>query len=501
MRNLIIKHQQIKKKIFLVFFLNMFFLLSFGQKEKTTIKTFPAPAGAMTFGTYHVTVNDKQIPTHRAIQNDFRKNDKDWDLNYGDYGFVTFDFEGKVQLRINSRLAIDKAIVQPFSDSIKVEFPKPNVAIIEIDKPGQYSFEPFGPISPLIIFANSPEVDIPSKNDDGVIYFGPGLHRPEGGIILLSDNQTLYLHGEAIVEAGLRIKGKNINIKGRGILDGSPWLWREGPISKTRDVKDENGRIIDRGHFNTLRDSRNVRIEGITVRGSPHWTFYIQNCEDVVFENIKIVGGKNLNDDGIDPVNSRKVTVRNSFIRTTDDCFALKGHYNQDGPVEDVLVENCVLWTEAQRIVLLGAESHAPAMRNLTFRDIDVIHMGPNACLALRPGEEMMLENILFENIRINADGYVGVINPMNVILLNPTSSLSGDNKKSKPGHIRDIIFRDIVVTGTEKRKNRISITGFDEEHQVSNVQFINVNMFGEKANPNSDFVKIGKFVNNIYFK
>jgi len=464
------------------------------------VVTHAIPVGEVTMGNYWVTVNGQDVPVHRAIQNDSRVNDDGWDLDYGDYGFVSFDFSGgPVELRIVSRTTLDQAVIRPLTQGVKPEFPKPDTALIRIDKPGQYSFEPNGPYSPLLIFANAPEPPAPKEGDPGVVYFGPGLHRPPGGIIRLTDNQTLYLHGGAVVQAGLRIDGRNIKVRGRGILDGSPWTWRKGPLVEDWSKRDAKGRVIERGHMNAIQDSYDVSIKDITVRGAWQWTFYLENSEKVSFDNVKIVGGKNHNDDGIDPTNSRNITVRNCFIRTADDCFALKGHNFKDGPVEHLLVENCVLWTEAQRIALLGHESSAPAMRDIVFRDIDVIHFGPNIGFCLQPGEEMMLEDVLFENIRIHADGYVGRTNPAHVIDVAPV--VNKFMQRKVPGHVRAITFRNISVTGPEKRKREIRIAGVDQAHASCNITLENVSIFGVPATRDAPFVDVGPNTSSISFK
>ena len=41
--------------------------------------------------------------------------------------------------------------------------------------------------------------------------------------------------------------------------------------------------------------------------------------------NIKICNNKNPNDDCINPVNSHRVTIRDFFILTHDDCIAKNG--------------------------------------------------------------------------------------------------------------------------------------------------------------------------------
>ena len=83
---------------------------------------------------------------------------------------------------------------------------------------------------------------------NNVIYFGPGIHKPER--IALSSGQTLYIAGGAIVKGGVAISGDNIKIKGRGILCGNDWPWRNGPGSMIR-----------------MTEASNVRVEGIILTG------------------------------------------------------------------------------------------------------------------------------------------------------------------------------------------------------------------------------------------
>ena len=75
-----------------------------------------------------------------------------------------------------------------------------------------------------------------------------------------------------------------------------------------------------------LKDCTHARVEGIVVRkNSRGWTLVTEQCDDVVVSNVKICGSFYGNDDGIDPVNSRNMTIEDCLIRTKDDCLAFKG--------------------------------------------------------------------------------------------------------------------------------------------------------------------------------
>ena len=65
-------------------------------------------------------------------------------------------------------------------------------------------------------------------------YFGPGLH--QAGAIELGDNEALYIAGGAVVKGGVHVKGRNVKILGRGILDGSDYERHKGPTRAPVDL-------------------------------------------------------------------------------------------------------------------------------------------------------------------------------------------------------------------------------------------------------------------------
>jgi polygalacturonase len=316
-----------------------------------------------------------------------------------------------------------------------------------------------------------------------VRYFGPGIHRP--GEIRLKSNETLYLAGGAIVKGAVIAEdAENIRILGRGILDGIDWEWRAGPA----------------GSMIKLRRCSSVVISGITLRSSWGWTIVLAGCDHVKVSNVKICNGRVMNDDGINPVNSQHVTIEDCFIRSDDDCIAMKGMGYGKRNVEDIRVQNCVLWCDRARIFLLGHESRAEFMRNITVRDCDIIHYGFTPFL-VEPGEEMTIEDILFEDIRVNCErpSEGPPRGPFGLIRLNPT--INQYMKDKTPGRIRRLHFRDITVSGDGAESASIHLGGYDEQHMVENVTFENVTRNGEPVREDSPRITIDrKHVRNIRF-
>ena len=446
------------------------------SKNDPIVTIYPAPPNEILSEDYILEVNGKPVDIYLAKIAEV-ENRPDWTLNPedvgGPYSFSYFDFSGEVTIKITSlKKPLDRLVIRPLSTGIEPKVEE-NSLTFKINKPCKLSIESEGRIEPLLIFANAPEVNPPKKDDPNVIYFGPGIHKPEK--IKLSSGQTLYIAGGAIVKGGVDVSGNDIKIRGRGILCGNDWPWRKGPGSMIR-----------------MSEAKNVMVEGIILRGSWGWTIPIYNSDSVSITNVKLVCSRNPNDDGINPCNSQRVYIRDCFIRTDDDCIAMKGikFGSTNDNVEYITVENCLLWADRARIFLLGHESRAKYMRDVKFKNIDIIHFSMTAFL-LEPGENMKLENVIFEDFRINGEGQ------KELIRLEPTVNQYMHTKV--PGYIDNVIFKNISVTG-DKGLYKIQLTGADNEHNVNNINFEEISILNQKVAADYDNLEIGQHVANINF-
>lgn len=104
--------------------------------------------------------------------------------------------------------------------------------------------------------------------------------------------------------------------------------------------------------FLDFTDCENVTVNGITIHNSTLWQVVQIHCNNVQINNIKIVSDQ-ASGDGIDIVRSKHVGIENSFIRTKDDCIAIKAHidYPKTEPVDDILVQNCTFWNALWEMV------------------------------------------------------------------------------------------------------------------------------------------------------
>jgi hypothetical protein len=441
------------------------------------VVTYPAPPEEVLSDEYTVSVEGKKVDVYTARTLDPPFAGKEWDFG-GNYAFANFDISKSVKVRISSKRSLRDVVIRPESKGIKPVLEDDNTITFTLKKPYKLSIEPDGKKSPLLLFANPIETDIPKPDDPNVIFFGPGLHKPEK-IVVLKSNQTLYLAGGAVVKAAVLAEGTNINIRGRGILDGSDWEWRKGPV----------GNI---GNLIAIRNSKNVEVNGITLRGSSHWTIVPFNSQHVTIRNVKLCNSRVQNDDGINPCNSQDVLITDCFIRSDDDCIALKGldFSGTNSNVENIIVENSTLWCDRARIFLLGAESRAEFMRNITIRNIDIIHFTLNAFL-FEPGEDMRLENVIVEDVRIYGEGQ------SEFIRLRPV--VNQYMQKKVPGFISNIKFKNVTIQG-KKGEYLIQVAGADAEHDVHDVTFEGVSILGTNIKSDSAGVQIGENTKEIQF-
>jgi len=332
---------------------------------------------------------------------------------------------------------------------------------------------------PLFVFANPPETSIPDRNAPNVHFFEEGKLY-ETGRIILKDNDIVYIQGGAVVRGSLFLDSiKNVKIMGYGILDG------ECVYAKGQE------RMIE------INRCKNILIEGIIINQSRHWTAPCNKSSGITYKNIKVVSGNDW-DDGIDIVSSQHVLVDGCFIRTKDDCIALKAgvdyytdFFNQY-PTTDVRVTNSVLWNaEWGNGLEIGFETRGEFIKDVVFSNNDLIHVeGPEGTFTIHNGDRATVENVLYENIRV--EDSKGLLVDFKIL----DSQYSKDKEK---GHIKNITFRNISVGGDFIPPS--ILRGYDSQHQVENVTFENFMVGGKKISGIADMKAETTFVAGIILR
>jgi hypothetical protein len=439
---------------------------------KAAVVTYPAPAGEALSSEYEVAAGGKKVDVYTARVLDPPFAAKEWDYG-GPYAFANFDLKGKVTVRIAAKRSLRNTVLRPHFPDVQLKVQDDHTVLITFGSPRKISVEPDGRKDPLLLFANPMEKDTPKAGKPNVIYFGPGIH--QAGRVTVGDKQTVYLAGGAVVKGAIVAQGSNIRILGRGILDGSDYEWRKGPANFTVSIT-----------------GTNVEVSGITIRGSSHWTIVPRASRKVTIRNVKLCGARVQNDDGINPCNSQDVLITDCFIRTDDDCVAMKGLdlNTPNNNVENVVVENCTLWCDRARIFLLGHESRAAYMRNIKLRNLEIIHYTMTPFL-LEPGEEMRLEDVRIEHVKLHGEGQ------SEIARLKPVVNQYMQNKV--PGHVRGVHFKDVEVYG-QPGAYLMQLEGADDRHEVQDVTFEDVKVLGQRLKMDSANMQIGRYVEGVRF-
>lgn len=241
------------------------------------------------------------------------------------------------------------------------------------------------------------------------IYFGPGEH--DVGLIAPTNGQTVCIDEGAVVYGSIFVdKAKDVRVVGRGILDSSRVERADKDSEIYRRVKAMGHADGTAGRACTNFQAfqcENIYVEGVVFRDSPRWSVILRNeCDGALIENVKLIGMWRYNSDGIDVCASRNVVIRDSFVRSFDDCFVARGVCLEDefGPVENVMVENCVLWCDWGKNLEVWAGSSPCIIRNVVCRDCKLINVDGYACDVTTWGESTntIIRDIQFENLEID---------------------------------------------------------------------------------------------------
>lgn len=225
------------------------------------------------------------------------------------------------------------------------------------------------------------------------IHFGPGVHRP--GPIQLFSGDRLLIDGGAVVHTSVEICGDDVLIAGFGIIDNSGFERGGPPLS----LKNINKSTYTASFCIKAENRRNITIAGVTIRDARMFALAFYGCRNVVADNIKLIGMWRYNSDGIDFCNSSMCTVKNSFLRNFDDCIVIKGIKGFDSmPVSDILADNCVIWCDWGRALEIGAETCADSIKNIVFKNCDIIH-SCHVAMDIQHGDRAQIENVSFLNI------------------------------------------------------------------------------------------------------
>lgn len=431
-----------------------FILLAFSVLPLAAkIVVYPAPEGAPVLKDFSVSVRQgnsgwQTIPVY-ATKVDQMKNT---DHSVSIASMAWFDFSGTVQVKVKyNKGIVSSQRIRPLSYRVEAEVNN-NELTFTLNEPRNLSIEVNNDIfHNLHLFANALNENVPRKKKaKNLVYFGPGVHTLPGNELLVKSGTTVYVDGSAFVQGTLRIKdAHDVKVVGRGYV---------GPV---------NG-----GYGVSIENSRRVLVDGIALTQCP-----TGGSDSVTIHNVKSMSWYGWGD-GLNVFASSNVLFDGVFCRNSDDCttvYATRKGYT--GSSRNIIMQNSTLWADVAHPIFLGIHGNverpdtieACVYRNIDILDHNEVQLDYQGCLAINSGDENLIRNIRFEDIRIENFRKGQLVN-LRIFY----------NKKycKAPGRaIEDVVFKDVNYHGCNAELSIIE--GYNDDRKVKDILFQNFSING----------------------
>lgn len=482
-------------------FPTIIFLFALSSLHSQAIETYPITPKAFSSNRFELNVDGAPLLVQK----------------FKDIHYAHFPHSGEesVSIVVEIRRPFMSAEIGPKLFEIPLEVnPDTKTLKFELKKAGNYVLT-LDNKERLFVFAEAPEYEFPEgssiieygadpsgktrstdaiqKAIDGA---GPGstVRVPPGhyvsGSLFIKTGVTLFLEPGSLLQAStdpndfesvqnafiVIDNAENVSLRGKGTIDGSG--------AYLRNFTAESGRLL------SIRDSRDVTIEGVILRDPRAWNTHIIRSENISLRNVKILNDRYIsNTDGINPDSSRHVLIENSFFYCGDDAVAVKST-NRDGQFQDVydiIIRNNIILTKKSALKV-GTESHASEMKDITFENNMVIECDRGMAIYARDGTHV-------HDVRFIGNHFEKHYPDYNQQLLHFLVQ-----KRHGLSRVSDILVKDCVIYQPWPRSSLIR--GLQSGHGISNITFVNFTYDGELCISATDAnLKIGDHVKNVEFK
>lgn len=301
------------------------------------------------------------------------------------YDYVSFSMSKPAQVEITAAEPgfWDKGVdiepwrlgIRPERDGQTIRFALTGPAKLSISRPWDF----LNHAKMLFLFATAPPA--PAPNGTHVHVYAAGVYHES---LNPGSGETLYLAPGAYFFGSLNLWNvQNVKVLGQGTIV------YDGPQDPDND---EGWMQKPDWHCIGSMNAHNVEIDGLTcIVRSRTWSIQMKDSTGFVYDDLRVIGGNpgNANQDGMDWLGGGDTVVRNAFLRSSDDVFAMQG--NWDGyseadmlrpgkDVANILIENSELSTSISNVVRAGWPQKIYNSRNFTLRNSDVLHAGIGAC-------------------------------------------------------------------------------------------------------------------------
>ncbi|MDO4267539.1 MAG: glycoside hydrolase family 28 protein [Eubacteriales bacterium] len=200
----------------------------------------------------------------------------------------------------------------------------------------------------------------------------------------------------------------NVVITGQGVMDGNASFenWWKG------DGREKTGGAY-RPRMIFLNHCENITVQGLTVQNSPAWNLHPYFSNNTRWIDMQVINPKvSPNTDGMDPESVDGLEVVGVSFSLGDDCIAIKsGKFYMGNKYKvrskNIMIRQCYM-RHGHGSVTLGSEI-AAGVENMVVKDciFEDTDRGLRIKTRRGRGNQAFINNILFENIKMN-----GVLTP-----------------------------------------------------------------------------------------
>ncbi|HEX7366786.1 MAG TPA: glycosyl hydrolase family 28 protein [Pelobium sp.] len=190
------------------------------------------------------------------------------------------------------------------------------------------------------------------------------------GTIFLKSNVELYLAKDAVLLGSadfyqynksrwysliIANDAVNISIKGTGTINGQGRKLAKNVFDLVLQGKIEDKLELNRPHESwrpqilELSNCQNITISNITVKNGSGWVQTYIKCNNLLISNTKTESTSYWNNDGMDIVDCKNVTVKGCKVNSADDGICFKS-FDPSYTSENLRVKRCTVRTSASGI-------------------------------------------------------------------------------------------------------------------------------------------------------
>ena len=275
------------------------------------------------------------------------------------------------------------------------------------------------------------------------VFLSGTVHLKSGVTLCIQEGATLLGSAEhadyeknrwlALIEAR---DAHDIALTGGGIVDGQGEhlaadvvrLMKAGKLQDAPDSRRPSEQ--NRPQVIELVDCARVTVRDITVKNSACWVQTYINCEDLTLDHVTVRSTAYWNNDGLDIMDCRRVSVTHCDIDSADDGICLKSG-DSKRVCENVRIEDCTVRSSASALKF-GTSSHG-GFKHITVRGLR-IHDTYRSAIAIQSVDGAAIEDIDIADVQAKNTGNAFFIR------------LGHRNQDGPPGTIRNVRIRDVSV-------------------------------------------------------